>query len=96
MTEAYSTTNPFAPMKKASFDTAEEVENDRPEYVEPEVEASDDNAEETSVPDGTAKEVMDWVDDDKDRALQALHAEEAKEDGGRTGLKRDLNKLIEN
>ena len=90
-------TNPFAAVKKAGGDTAEETDDfTRPEYVEPEVEADTDEDAEEPVPDGTAKEVLDWVDGDKDRAQRALETEEAKSNGGRVGLKRDLNELLEN
>mgnify|MGYP003617071901 CR=1 FL=1 len=85
-----SNTNPFKAMKKASFDAPEEVVEERAEVDA--TEAVDPNA----VPDGTAKEVMDWVGDDEDRAQQALDAEEAKGEDGRKGLKRDLSAKLEN
>lgn len=61
------------------------VEGQRDEYVAP----GDDE-----VPAGSAKEVLDWVGDDKDRAQQALDAEETKPNGGRKGLKNDLQELL--
>lgn len=43
-----------------------------------------------AVPKGSAKEVLDWVGDDKARAQQAIEAERARADGGRKGLSRSL------
>lgn len=88
-------TNPFAPVKKAGGEIEEQSADvaERAEYVEPEV-VEDEKVDE--VPDGVAKEVLNWVNNDKDRALRALETEEAKPNGGRVGLKRDLNDIIEN
>ncbi len=45
------------------------------------------------VPDGTAKDVIDWVGDDRDRARAALEAEQGKGDDARTTLVARLSKL---
>jgi hypothetical protein len=45
------------------------------------------------VPDGTAKDVIDWVGDDQQRARQALAAEQAKGDEARTTLVARLSKI---
>ena len=98
MSDSYSGTNPFAPIKKAASDpneTVDEVTDERPEYVEPEITETEETTEE-KVPEGTAKEVLEWVGDDKDRAQAALDAEEAKGNNGRKGLKRELNEKLEN
>jgi hypothetical protein len=47
------------------------------------------------VPEGSAKQVLDWVAGDKDKATQALAAEQAKGDSARKGLLADLSKLVE-
>jgi hypothetical protein len=90
--------NPFEGMQDAVEVGPEEDEAARPEYVEPEA-TEDENGDtvdaDEAVPSGTTKEVTDWVGDDKDRAQRALDAEEAKGDDGRVGLKRELNKVLE-
>lgn len=55
--------------------------------------AEGDDTEE--VPNGTAKEVLDWVGDDEDRAQRALDVEEAKGEDARKGLTRDLQAKLE-
>ncbi|MBC6458416.1 hypothetical protein [Actinomadura sp. HBU206391] len=45
------------------------------------------------VPDASAKDVLAWVGDDKERAAQALAAEEGREKP-RSGLVGDLQKLV--
>lgn len=88
-------TNPFAPVKKAGGEVSSEVEDfERPEYVEPE--AAEEIETEEQVPDGTAKEVLQWVGDNENRARKALDVEEAKGDDGRKGLKRELTAKLEN
>lgn len=47
-----------------------------------------------AVPDGTAADVLTWVDDDPDRARQALDAEQAREKP-RTSLVAKLAKLTD-
>lgn len=47
-----------------------------------------------SVPDGTIAEVLAWVDSDRDRAAQALAAEQAKGDKARSTLVADLEKVV--
>jgi hypothetical protein len=81
-------------MKSASYETVEETEDERPVYTEPE--AVEDESTEEEVPDGTVKEILEWVGDDKDRAQRALDAEDAKGNNGRKGLKRELNEKLEN
>ena len=44
-------------------------------------------------PDGTSKEVLDWVGDDQARAQAALDKEQANEKP-RVGLTEDLEKLL--
>jgi hypothetical protein len=83
-------------MKKAAFESVEDTADERPEYQEPEVAEETEAPAEESVPDGTVKEILEWVGDDKDRAQRALDAEEAKGNSGRKGLKRELNEKIEN
>lgn len=46
-----------------------------------------------SVPDGSARDVIDWVGDDRDRARAALDVEQAKGDDARTTLVAKLTKL---
>ena len=62
-----------------------EASDDRDEYV----------ANPDEVPSGSAKEVLDWVGDDKDRAQRAYDAEQAK-DEPRKGLSSDLEDLLKN
>ncbi len=45
------------------------------------------------VPTGTAKDVIDWVSDDRDRAKAALEVEQGKGDDARTTLVARLSKL---
>lgn len=59
-----------------------------PPSVEPEPVPDGDE-----VPDGSAKDVLAWVGDDQERALQALAAEEGKE-SPRKGLVANLEKLV--
>jgi hypothetical protein len=46
-----------------------------------------------AVPDGTAKDVIDWVGDDPQRARQALNVEQGKGDEARTTLVARLSKI---
>lgn len=55
---------------------------------DPDVPPADD-----AVPDGTAKDVLDWVGDDKERAAMALDLEQAKGDNARSTLVASLTKL---
>ena len=48
--------------------------------------------EEETVPEGTVKEILAWVGDNKDRAILALEAENAKE-SPRKGLVSSLEEL---
>jgi hypothetical protein len=45
------------------------------------------------VPDGTVKQILEWVGTDRQRAAQALAVEREKEADARTTLIRDLEKL---
>lgn len=47
-----------------------------------------------AVPTGAAKDVLAWVGADAVRAKQALEAEQARDDGGRTTVLSQLNKLV--
>ena len=47
------------------------------------------------VPDGTVKEVLDWVGDDKSRAEAALEAEDEKGDDARVSLVEKLEAIVE-
>ncbi|MGH3369604.1 MAG: hypothetical protein ACRDPR_06355 [Nocardioidaceae bacterium] len=68
-----------------------------PAVAAPEVPASEPVREQEpaggEVPDGSAKDVLAWVGDDSDRALQALVREQEK-DAPRKVLVRDLEKLL--
>lgn len=68
-------------------DITEHVSDPEPE-PEPDPTPSGDE-----VPDGAAKDVLAWVGDDQERALQALVGEQAK-DAPRKVLVRDLEKLL--
>lgn len=45
------------------------------------------------VPEGSAKQVLEWVGDDKERAAMALDIEQAKGDNARSTLVASLTKL---
>lgn len=64
--------------------------------VEENTVAGEEKGDDSEVPSGTAKEVLDWVGDDEDRARKALDAEEAKGEDARKGLTRDLQAKLEN
>lgn len=80
-----SVTNPFEPMSDA-VEIAPKPEG----REEVEASAKPDN----EVPDGSTREVLDWVGDDKDRAKLALTEEEGKGKSHRKGLVRDLKSLL--
>lgn len=88
--------NPYAPRVKASETsvTVEESDYDKGlrESDTTSVIASE-TSEETSVPEGPAAEVLEWVGNDKDRAKVALEAEEAGQQ--RVGLTKKLKELAE-
>lgn len=48
-----------------------------------------------SVPEGSAKQVMEWVGTDPERAAMALDVEQAKGDNARSTLVAGLQKLIQ-
>jgi hypothetical protein len=79
--------NPYAPHSKAPEAAVEvEKEAEAPESVE-------ESTEPQGVPEGSAAEVLEWVGDDKDRAKEALEAEEAGQQ--RVGLSKKLKELAE-
>jgi len=88
--------NPYAPHSKVSEPsvTVEESDSDKDlaETATAPVVASE-APEETTVPEGPAAEVLEWVGDDKDRAKTALEAEEAGQQ--RVGLTKKLKELAE-
>jgi hypothetical protein len=83
--------DPYAPHTQAPVEdekasvTASEPD-EAPESVEEETEAQ-------GVPEGPAAEVLEWVGDDKDRAKEALEAEESGQK--RVGLTKKLKELAE-
>lgn len=79
--------NPYAPHSKAP-DLSVEAEklDETPEPVETVEEPQ-------GVPEGPAAEVLEWVGGDKDRAKEALEAEEAGQQ--RIGLSRKLKEILE-
>lgn len=74
-----STTNPYAPVK--TTDTAKTVKTDN--IVEDTT---------SSVPSGTVSEVLAWVDNDPERALEALEVEQ--DNGKRKSLIATLENII--
>jgi hypothetical protein len=70
----------------------ETVELPEEDAVEPEPE-DEDTVEMEPVPEGTAAEILEWVEGDIDRAQAALDAEQAK-DKPRVGLTADLEKIL--
>lgn len=78
--------NPYAPSSQAVSKPVEPQEvTEAPEPVEEVVDPQ-------SVPEGPAAEVLAWVGEDKDRAQQALDAEE--EGQQRVGLTKKLKELV--
>lgn len=77
--------NPYKPRKRNTEEAV--VEETVVETPETEETASNE------VPDGTIKEVLDWVGEDVDRAVEALTAEEAGE--RRKTLIKSLEEIIE-
>lgn len=57
-------------------DGSDSILDDKTDTVEPEVEV---DAAESEVPEGTVREVLDWVDGDAEKAQKALDVENAKE-----------------
>ena len=57
-------------------DGSDSILDDKTDTVEPEVEVDDAESE---VPEGTVREVLDWVDGDAEKAQKALDVENAKE-----------------
>ena len=78
------TQDPFSPKASVPMQVGAETEPDVAKPV----------AHESGVPKGTTKEILEWVGDDKDRAQQALDAEEA-DDSPRKTLVHDLNKKLD-
>ena len=73
--------------------TEPDADDDAPETEDDASTDDDANEEYLDVPQGTTKEVLEWVGDDKDRARAALAAEQAS-DEPRKGLSKDLEELI--
>lgn len=65
-----------------------------PKRIYSTTEQAKDKHEATEVPDGTAKEIIEWVDGDPERALQALVAEESS-DKPRSTLIAKLQEIID-
>lgn len=78
--------NPFKARKRVT-ETVEVVEDTAPETPNTPEEAT------SEVPTGTIKEVLDWVGDDADRAVEALTEEESGE--RRKTLTKALEDIIE-
>lgn len=83
--------NPYAPTQKAPEARVEAVEPE--ETQEETVETEEPETEPEGVPEGSAAEVLEWVGEDKNRAQQALEAEDAGQQ--RIGLSRKLKDLAE-
>lgn len=77
--------NPYKPRKRNVEEAV--VEETAVETPETEETVSDE------VPEGTIKEVLDWVGEDADKAVEALTAEEAGE--RRKTLIKSLEEIIE-
>lgn len=85
--------DPYKPRKIASIlDKPVEVTEELVEMQEVEKEDAPVVVEEETVPEGTVKEILAWVGDNKDRAILALEAENAKE-SPRKGLVSSLEEL---
>lgn len=86
--------DPYKPRRIASIlDKPVEVTEELVEMQEVEKEdAPVVVEEEETVPEGTVKEILAWVGDNKDRAILALEAENAKE-SPRKGLVSSLEEL---
>lgn len=83
--------NPYAPHSKAPELTVDGEKVEESQEPEETTEASEEATQ--GVPQGSAAEVLEWVGEDKDRAKQALEAEE--EGHQRIGLTRKLKELSE-
>ena len=85
--------DPYKPRKIASIlDKPVDVTEELVEMQEVEKEDAPVVVEEETVPEGTVKEILAWVGDNKDRAIFALEAENAKE-SPRKGLVSSLEEL---
>jgi len=87
--------NPYAPHSKVSEPAVTVEESKNEESLKESATAPENatSASENTVPDGPAAEVLEWVGEDKDRAKQALEAEEAGQQ--RVGLTKKLKELAE-
>lgn len=63
-------------------------------YQTPSAQSSESEDTSSNVPSGTTKEVLAWVDGDKERAQQALDVEESHDDP-RKGLVKELNQVLD-
>ncbi len=88
--------DPYKPRRIASIlDKPVEVTEELVEMQEVEKEDAPvvvEEEEEETVPEGTVKEILAWVGDNKDRVILALEAENAKE-SPRKGLVSSLEEL---
>lgn len=86
--------DPYAPHTQAPLADAEATEAPvKAEEEQKAPESVEESTEPQGVPDGPAADVLDWVGDDKDRAKEALEAEEAGQK--RVGLTKKLKELAE-
>lgn len=83
--------NPYAPHGKAPKASVEPEKAEEPQEPVETEEAPEEATQ--GVPQGSAAEVLEWVGEDKDRAKEALEAEEAGHQ--RIGLTRKLKELAE-
>ena len=85
--------DPYKPRRIASIlDKPVEIKEELVEMQEVEKEDAPVVVEEDTVPEGTVKEILAWVGDNKDRAILALEAENVKE-SPRKGLVSSLEEL---
>lgn len=82
-----------APAEAPATDGAPVATPEAPATEQPTPEPTPEPEAELEVPQGTSKEVMEWVGDDKERAAAALAAEQASGEP-RKGLTRDLEELL--
>lgn len=79
-----------APQQTGASSESEETE----ETATTEDTEEDDEESHEEVPDGTSREVLNWVGEDKQRAQAALAKEQANE-RPRSGLTEDLQKIVD-
>jgi hypothetical protein len=79
-------------LDEPKIEEPETIENTEPKIEEPET-IENTEPEKEAVPDGTVKEVLAWVGSDKEKAQNALNAENTKEHP-RKGLVYSLEELL--